>query len=473
MGLVTLIVTVFEGLGIISALVALFYPRTSQGAIAWIIALLAIPYIAVPLFWIFGRTKFHGYVSARQKGDSKLAHIAERLRQNDENFDNFPAYFQSRLLALKKLAKLPYTHGNELQLLVDGHNTFDSIFAGFAAARHYILVQFFIVHDDQIGREFKHRLVQMAREGIRIYFLYDEIGCRMLPLAYWQEMRSAGIHVSSFHSTRGIWNRFQINFRNHRKIVIVDGHTAWIGGHNVGDEYLGRSKRFGHWRDTHIRIKGPAALGVQLSFVEDWHWATNEQLLNLCWQPEKEKKNGHTVLIIPSGPADEFETASLMVQQAIQEATERFWIASAYFVPDEGVMQALRLAALRGVDVRILIPDTIDHYLPYFSVFSIAGDMIKAGIHIYRYKKGFLHEKVFVVDNAAAAVGTANLDNRSFRLNFEITAICLGDKFVAQVAAMLEKDFAFARKMTLRQVNQRPLWFKLLSRAAYLAAPVQ
>ena len=473
MTLLTLIISIFETLGIISAIVALVRPRTSQGAIAWIISLLTIPYIAVPLFWIFGRTKFHGYVSLRQKGDSQLAHIAQALREKEEALLEVPPYQQSRLSALEKMAKLPYFSGNELEILIDGERTFDSIFSSFDQAKHYILVQFFIVRDDNIGREFKARLVAKAKQNIKVYFLYDEIGCRRLDASYWDDLREAGVHVSSFHSTRGIWNRFQLNFRNHRKIVIVDGRIAWLGGHNIGDEYMSRSRRFGHWRDTHIRIEGPAVLGVQFSFVEDWHWATTEKLLELNWEPRQPRKNGHILLVIPSGPADEFETASLMIQQAIQEANERFWIASAYFVPDEGVMQALRLAALRGVDVRILIPDKLDHVLPYLSVYSVAGDMIKAGIKIYRYTDGFLHEKIFLIDDFAAAVGTANLDNRSFRLNFEITAIALGDNFASQIEAMLEKDFARAREMTLRHIHRKPLWFKLVSRAAYLAAPAQ
>ncbi len=474
MAIFTIFITIIEIIGVISAIVALYHPRTSQGAIAWIVSLITIPYIAVPLFWIFGHNKFHGYSNLRQQGDSELASIVAMLHEQQYNLTEPAREKTSRLTALRRLARLPFTQGNTSEILINGQATFNSIFSGIEKAQHYILVQFFIVHDDVIGKEFKSRLLEKARQGVRVYFLYDEIGSHKLDDRFFDELRRVGIEIHSFHSTRNIWNRFQINFRNHRKIVIVDGTVAWIGGHNIGDEYLGRSARFGHWRDTHIRLDGPSVTSVQLSFVEDWFWATDSKLTDeLQWDAATPHKEGHTFLILPSGPADEFDTAGLMIQQAIQEASERFWIASAYFVPDEGVKQALRLAALRGVDVRILIPDIRDHWLPYLSIFSIAEEMIKAGIKIYRYTNGFMHQKVFVIDDLGAAVGTANLDNRSFRLNFEITAIGINREFAGEVAKMLENDFENAFKMSTEFISNKPFFFKLASHAANLTAPVQ
>ncbi|MBN1559568.1 cardiolipin synthase [candidate division KSB1 bacterium] len=468
--LITIVVTTFEILGLLSAVVALFHARTSQGAIAWILSLITIPVIAVPLFWVFGRHKFRGYVIQRQTDDSKLSHIVESIRAK-ENWSDETSYDKGRLRALKALAKLPYTQGNRTKLLIDGQATFDNIFAGIAGAEEYILIQFFIVRDDEIGRQLQERLIDKARQGVKIFFLYDQIGSNKLPGAYLDELRAAGVHISPFRSTRGILNRLQINFRNHRKIVVVDGQIGWLGGLNVGDEYLGRSA-FGPWRDTHIRIEGPAVLGLMFSFVEDWHWATGEQL-ELDWEKPVAHKDGHTVIIIPSGPADPYDTASLMIQQAIQAAKKRFWIASPYFVPDVGVIQALHLAALRGVDVRILIPDKPDHFLPYLSAFAFVGDMIKSGVNIYRYTAGFLHQKVFLVDANVSAVSTVNLDNRSFRLNFEITAIVFGPRFARQVEKMFKRDLENSRQMTIDDVRGKNILFKLACRASYLAAPVQ
>jgi cardiolipin synthase len=308
---------------------------------------------------------------------------------------------------------------------------------------------------------------------VRVYFLYDDVGSHALSRSYKNELREAGVEVFNFHTRQSPRNRFQINFRNHRKIVVVDGRVAWIGGHNVGDEYLGRDPKFGHWRNTHVRIEGPAATAAQLSFAEDWNWATGS-VPELNWTPESASDGSDVpVLIIPTGPADEFETAALMFTHAINSATERIWIASPYFVPDEGLMSALQLAGLRGVDVRILIPDKADHPLIYLAAFSYFDDALAAGVQFYKYADGFMHQKVILVDDVAASVGTANFDNRSFRLNFEITAMVADSTFVEEVEHMLQNDFAASRKVGPNEYSERPFWFRLAVRLARLTAPIQ
>ncbi len=459
-------------LGLISAVAAMTSARTSQGAIAWIVSLVTFPYLAVPAYWIFGRPRFHGYVFARQSKDSILRSDVGPLLDNVRN--RLPALGEDygQVRAVERLARMPFSGGNEVELLIDGQATFDGIFAGLEAAQDYILTQFYIVNDDDLGRRFKDCLLRKAAGGVTVHFLYDEIGSHKLSKHYLRELRNGGVNVRAFHSSRGRGNRFQLNFRNHRKIVVVDGHTGWVGGHNVGDEYLGLNKKFGPWRDTHVKLTGPAVLGLQLSFMEDWHWATGEAL-EIDWTAAPDSKAYQHVLILPSGPADELETASLMYQLAIHSAEERIWIASPYFVPDEGVRNALQLAALRGVDVRILIPDRPDHLLVYLSAFAFLGEMLDVGIRVYRYEPGFLHQKVFLVDDYAAGVGTANLDNRSFRLNFEVTAIVLDRAFNVQVAQMLLADFDRARPMTREKLDGKSRLFKLACRAAHLLAPVQ
>ena len=362
--------------------------------------------------------------------------------------------------AAQALADQPMLTGNAVELLVDGNATFDSILAGIDAARVYILFQFFIIKDDEIGRRVKDRLIARAQDGVRIWLLYDELGSYALPESYIEELLAAGIEVSAFNTRKGPGNRFQVNFRNHRKVVVTDGRVAWIGGHNVGDEYLGRDPEFGHWRDTHVRIEGPAALGAQLSFVEDWHWAMDE-LLTLSWSPQASAGGETEVLIMPTGPADELESASLMFTHAINNASERIWITSPYFVPDRGVLSALQLAGLRGVDVRILIPDMPDHYLVYLAAFSYLEDAGRTGVRFFRYTDGFLHQKVMLIDDRMATIGTANFDNRSFRLNFEITAAIAGNPgFTEDVEAMLENDFAHAREVPPNELESRPWWFR-------------
>ena len=471
--LIALVVT-FHVLGLISAVHAVMRTRTPQGAIAWGVSLVAFPYVAVPAYWVLGRSRFQGYATARRVGDERLTQVATRARAavGDYVIPDSVMHDSPAGRAAERLAGMPYLRGNQVDLLVDGDATFESILAGIDSARSYVLFQFFIVHDDQIGRDVKARLVRKAQEGVRVYFLYDEVGSYDLPARYTDELRAAGVEVSAFNTRKGPHNRFQLNFRNHRKVVVVDGMVTWIGGHNVGDEYLGRDPKVGHWRDTHIRVTGPAALAVQLSFIEDWHWATGS-VLTLDWTPHPAPNGDLPVLVIPSGPADELETATLMFVHAINTARERIWIASPYFVPDRSVVTALQLAGLRGVDVRVLIPAKPDHMSSYLAAFSYFADAGATGVRLYRYSDGFLHEKVILVDATAAAIGTANFDNRSFRLNFEITGLVADAAFAAEVEEMFENDFQRAQLVEPDELAGKSFWFRLAVKLATLTAPIQ
>ena len=467
-----LIVVAFHVIGLVSSIHAIMATRTEQGAIAWAISLNTVPYVAVPAYWVLGRSRFQGYVETRR---STLRTISDRQAAAFDNARRFKLPTEEispAAQAAAKLAGLPFLRGNSIDLLVDGDATFQSILEGIDAAEEYILFQFFIVHDDEIGREVKKRLVARAEAGVRVYFLYDEVGSHDLPEAYKDDLRKAGIEVYDFHTQKGPGNRFQINFRNHRKVVVVDGKVAWIGGHNVGDEYLGRDPEFGHWRDTHTRITGPAALGAQVSFVADWFWAT-DRWLDLDWTGVPADEGDVPVLILPSGPADELETANLMFVHAINIAKERIWIASPYFVPDRPIITALQLAGLRGVDVRILIPDKPDHLGVYLAAFSYLDESVSTGVRFYRYEDGFLHQKVMLIDDGTAAVGTANFDNRSFRLNFEITAVVTDPDFAAEVEAMFEDDFQQSRLMESDEYARKPWWFRFGVKLARLTSPVQ
>ncbi len=325
----------FHILGAISSVHAIMSTRTAPGAVAWVVSLNTFPYIAVPAYWVLGRNKFQGYVTARQLVDEELvqvapetvAHVEEHMIAHDE--------LTPGLRMVDTLTDMPFTTGNDVELLIDGDATFQSMIAGIESAEDYVLFQFYIIKEDEIGTRIKDLLIGKAKEGVRIFFLFDEVGSSKLSQRYQNELREAGVEVSAFNTTQGRRNRFQLNFRNHRKIVVVDGHAAWIGGHNVGDEYLGRDPKFGHWRDTHVRIEGPAVIGAQISFAEDWYWATLRSL-ELDWLPDPSTTGDRKTLVIPTSPADTRETASLMFIQAISGALERVWIASPYFVPDEG-----------------------------------------------------------------------------------------------------------------------------------------
>ena len=275
---VVYLVLLFEFLGILTAMHAVMNVRTPQGSIAWAVSLVTIPVVTVPAYWVFGRNKFQGYVLERRADADRLDEMFRNTQLEIERLVAQTEWGSTALRGAERLARLPFTGGNDVELLIDGEATFDSIFAGIDAAEDYVLVQFYIVRGDDIGTALQERLVAAAERGVRVYFLYDEIGSLGLPALYLSKLRQAGVNVLPFHSRKGSGNRFQLNFRNHRKTVVVDGHTAWVGGHNVGDEYLGREEKFGNWRDTHMRLRGPAALGAQIAFVEDWRWATDHTL---------------------------------------------------------------------------------------------------------------------------------------------------------------------------------------------------
>jgi cardiolipin synthase len=464
---------VFHVLGIITAVQAIMETRTSQGAVAWALALISFPYIAVPAYWVFGRSKFRGFVVMRRASLAQTEGTASDYlaELKARNLIAFPE--RQKQLPLEKLAKLPFTVGNDVELLVDGKATFASIFHGIEQATSYILVQFYIVRADGLGNELKDRLTEKARQGVKVYFLYDEVGSMGLSEEYLNDMAAAGIQAHKFNTTKGRTNRFQLNFRNHRKIVVVDGHEAWVGGLNVGDEYLGKDPKFGPWRDTHARVCGPAAQSIQVSFVEDWHWAADEAL-KLNWQPvEAPSGRSAVALALPSGPADTLETCTLFFIKAILNAKRRLWIASPYFVPDEQFITAMQLAALQGVDVRLLIPRKTDNPLVNLTHWAYIENLKRLGVQIYWHEKGFMHQKVVLIDDDYATVGTANFDNRSFRLNFEITLAIADRQFNSEVAQMLEEDMKDSQLATTTELRAKNVLFRFAVRAAQLTAPIQ
>jgi len=469
--LFSLFYTLFELAAIITAIIAVRDTRTPQGAVAWSISLITFPLVALPLYWVFGRSKFHGYIDAMRAGEIRFQELVGSQHEmpvvrnlSERQRPNAPR------TSFETLAEMPFLGGNALELLVNGEDTFNSICEYIEQAEKYILIQFFIVHDDGLGTRLKELLIKKAQQGLRINFLYDEIGSHSTPASYWNELREAGVKAHPFHTRRGRGNRFQLNFRNHRKIVVIDGHTAFVGGHNVGDEYIGISDRFSSWRDTHMRVSGPAVLGVRVSFAKDWFWATGK--LNDIDLSLPLPAGNADVLALATGPADELESCSLMFIRAINAAKKRFWIASPYYVPDSSVTKALQLAAMRGVDVRILLPRKPDHLLVYLAGFACLKELQMPGIRVYRYDEGFLHQKVFLVDDQIAGVGTANLDNRSFRLNFEITMLVEDFSFCHQIEQMFEVDFTKSVEKGINEYHNKNVVYQTVIKFARLLSPI-
>lgn len=469
--MIALLTTLFYLAGFIAAGHAILSARTAQGAIAWSVSLVAIPFVAVPAYLVFGRNKFDGMIDAYRTQQNEIDDVVAELKDTLEPWSYSIPEQPSAYQALTELSGFNFVRSNAVELLVDGEATFDSIIKGLEQAEDYILLQFYMIHDDQIGSQIKDTLIAQAKAGVRVFVLYDEIGSNGLPGDYVAALRDAGVEVSSFKPTQGFGNRFQLNFRNHRKIVVIDGKSAWVGGHNIGDEYLGRDPDFSPWRDTHIRIDGPAALQMQAVVVSDWFWAVRE-LPELNWKAIPAVDADTAVMTMPSAPSQRLETAGLMFTHALHSAQKRAWISAPYFVPDEAVLKALELAALRGVDIRIITtgkPDSLPVYLAGFHYISQLRDI---GIQFYAYSPGFMHQKVMLIDDDYSAVGTANFDNRSFRLNFEVTALIADRDFASQMEAMLERDFEHSVVIDPATFDEKPLHWRLGVALSRLAAPV-
>lgn len=463
---------VIEAIGILLAVHAIMHSRTPQSAFAWGIALVMLPIFGILGYLVFGQNRFWGYTLAGN-GNSPLDRAKQRIWSLMERHRCvFREEFQDLTRLCERVTGLPATTGNSTRLLIDGKETFAAIFDAVKNAKEFVIVQFYIVNDDEIGKEFQEILLGARSRGVKVFFLYDAVGSKLMTDSYRERLAAAGVQIFPFVTNRKIGVRFQINFRNHRKLVLVDGNEAFTGGLNIGDEYLGKSKRFGPWRDTHIHLKGPAVLPLLAGFFEDWHYIAGELPEIPIVQPEPTGENKQ-VFSFGSGPADEIEICPVIYTGAIREAKERIWIASPYMVPDAATRQALQHAALRGIDVRILLPGMADHKLPWYSSFAYYPLLRQAGIRVFRMKHGFMHQKILLVDNDLSMVGTINFDYRSFFLNFEQGVVTCDEQFGKEVQAMLEKDLAQSVEEDLCRYEKSPFFFRFLVRFAALFSPEQ
>ncbi|MGE8178310.1 cardiolipin synthase [Pseudomonas fluorescens] len=467
------LIALIHSLGTIAAIHAVLTVRTAQGSIAWALSLVFIPYLTLIPYLVFGRSTFDAYIKARRQANEEMHKAIADLNWRpwiEEALTARASKAYTSLRAMPKLGRMPCLANNQVRLLINGQATFDAIFDAIRSAREAVLIQFFIVHDDQLGRRLQTLLMEKSAEGVAIYLLYDRIGSHSLPHSYVQPLRDAGVQVEAFATRSGWLNRFQVNFRNHRKIVVVDGALGFVGGHNVGDEYMGQKPPLAPWRDTHIAVSGPVVACMQESFAEDWFWASRK--LPPLILPQSYPDDGVLCQLLASGPADPYETCSLFFVEAIHSATERVWITSPYFIPDEAVFAALRLAVLRGVDVRLLLPSRPDHRIVYAASSLYAFEAVRAGVRVFRYQPGFLHQKVVLIDSEITAIGSANLDNRSFRLNFEVMLLTVDSEFANEVEHMLNDDFAQAHEIAKGESRKTHRLQQLGMRVARLISPI-
>jgi len=466
-------VLAFQVAGVLLAVKAILVSRTPQAGIAWSLGLVICPYLAIPLFLVFGESRFSGYDLA---SDGGVAGLDVELAGVKKSLESVPADFspttRSAAEVAEELTGLPATGGNAVELLVDGAAAFDAIFAEIDGAKEVVVVQFYIVRDDQLGRAMQERLIAALGRGVRVWFLVDDVGSKALPKTYTGRLRSCGAETAVFVTNRRFGTRFQLNFRNHRKLVLVDGRVAFLGGLNVGDEYLGRNAEFGPWRDTHLRIEGPAVEALQVPFVEDWRYAT-KNVPHLPRRAAGPTGRGVPVFFLASSAANRVQVSTVVLAHLFHAAKRRVWVASPYLAPDPAIRLALQTAALRGLDVRILLPSKPDHLLPWLTSFSFYPALLAAGVRVFRFQPGFMHQKVILIDDEVGMVGSHNLDYRSQMLNFELSAFVESREFASRVEAMLEADFARSLPEDLHKFDRGTLWFRLKVRLAALMSPIQ
>jgi cardiolipin synthase len=477
--------------------------KNATSAVAWCLLIFFLPLLGPLLFLLFGWQHVHRPLSRKRRHKRLFESIhpspgmestpgpTDWPRESDgvqepatgevqagprdlagRPSDALPASWEDLARLARRMGAFPVTAGNQVAFYYDGQSAFDAMLEAIRSARHHIHLETFIFQPDGTGRLFLDALTQKARAGVEIRLLYDAMGTRRLTRKLLRSLRAAGGACSVFLPLNLFRRRIQINMRNHRKILVVDGRVAFVGGLNLGDEYLGKVARFGPWRDTHLRLEGPAVASLQRIFIEDWDFAAGEHLQDLPYFPAPVQEGPFQVQVIESGPDREIKGIREMYFAAILRARKRLWIASPYFVPDPGLLDALCLASYLGVDVRLLGLYHPDKWIPFFAARYYWNDVLDAGVKVYQYTKGMMHSKVVLVDGEWGSVGTANLDNRSLYLNFEVNCLIYSPEAVAVLEAAFRHDLHHAIRLDQRVFANRPFAGRLLDNACRLLSPV-
>ncbi|MBB3109533.1 cardiolipin synthase [Paenibacillus phyllosphaerae] len=445
------------------AAAVIFLERRNVGVTwAWLMVLVLIPVVGFILYLIFGQnlSKVKLYKLSRETTMVIKAIVEGQRRaylQHDIHFHDEAMIPYSDLIYMNLSSGFAlYTQDNDVEIYTDGNDKFDALIASIQEAKQHVHLMYYIVRDDVIGRRLMAALVEKAKEGVEVRFLYDHIGSTRLRSSYFSELLLAGGMVASFFPSKIPFLNFRVNYRNHRKLAIIDGNVGFIGGFNIGDEYLGLSERFGYWRDTHLRLKGSSVLQMQAHFLMDWNLASNVEVSeNPMYFPVVPTAGTVGVQIVSSGPSNTAEQIKNAYIKMIHAAKEFIYIQTPYFIPDESVLTALRLAALSGVNVVLMIPAVPDHKMVYWASYSYLGDLLAAGGRCMLYERGFLHAKTIVVDGKIASVGTANVDIRSFKLNFEVNAIIYDSTTTERLKQIFETDMFTSRELTMEIYEQR------------------
>jgi cardiolipin synthase len=449
--------------------------KDSTSAVAWCLLVLLLPLLGPLLFFLFGYQHVYRPLERKRRHQKrfKKRHPAAQheLLPGKSRKPQPDATWEGMGPLAQRLGAFPVTYGNAVTLYHEGLPAFDAMFEAIRSARHHVHLEFFIFQRDATGQQCLDLLTHKAREGVEVRLLYDAMGTRHLHRATLRPFWEAGGKSSAFLPLNPLRRRIQVNMRNHRKILVVDGRIAFTGGLNIGDEYLGQHTRWGFWRDTHLRLEGPAVAGLQRIFIEDWDFASGEHLQGpryFASQPAGDVP----VQVIQAGPDQEQNAIRDIYFAAAQRARQRLWIMSPYFVPDAGLRDAVRLAGNRGIDVRLLCQYHPDKWIPYFTARYYWTEVLDAGVQVYQYTKGMMHAKVILADDAWASVGSANLDNRSLHLNFEANCLIYQPALVAELDEAFRHDLTTAIRLDRHVYARRPFAGRLAENACRLLSPV-
>ncbi|MGX7418510.1 cardiolipin synthase [Carnobacterium gallinarum] len=468
-------------LNIILAVVTVFREKRDIAATwAWLLVLVLLPIIGFIIYLFFGkkisREKIFDIKTQESIGMKELVIAQKEMLLDDELLSSKQSTENTKEIASLFLEsdESIVTKGNKIDLFIDGNKKFDSLIHDIQQAQHHVHMLYYTIHQDDLGKRILAALEERAAAGVEVLVIYDAMGSRSTKHRFFNHLESLGGRAEPFFGSHWTIINLRLNYRNHRKIVVIDGKIGYVGGFNVGDEYLGKDKKFGYWRDTHLRIQGNAVLALQSRFIMDWNAAVDKHRLDYQEEyfpiiPNKGKSN---MQIVSSGPDSEQQQIKKGYIKMISMAKKSIYIQSPYFIPDDSVLDAITIAAMSGIDVRIMIPNKPDHPFVYRATTYYAGEMVAAGAKVYIYDNGFLHAKTVVIDGEVASVGTANFDFRSFKLNFEVNAFIYDPAIAQQLQKIYEDDIKKCYLLTEEIIENQSSWMKFKQEFSRLLSPI-
>ena len=460
-----------------------FYERKNPSAtLAWVMALTLLPVVGFILYTFLGQNyRKDRMFRIKREEDERLraiigSQVAELKRDGDLAGlgDRVAAPLRRMILMLLENNGALLTANNRVEVFTDGKDKFAALLRDIQGATDFVHLEYYIWKDDGIGNEMRAALTERVRAGVEVRLLCDGLGAAGLPPHFFDEFREAGGQVAFFFPSYLRFLQLRYNYRNHRKIAVIDGKSAYIGGYNIGDDYLGLDPVWGYWRDAAVRIEGNAVVAAHVRFFLDWNYAAPHDQLEFDprYFPVLPPGPGVPIQVVSGGPDTEFNPIKEEYLMLIHTATESVYLQTPYFIPDESVLDALRMAALSGVDVRIMMPDRPDHPFVYWAGMSYIRQLLDSGVRAYTYDNGFIHAKTIVVDETAASVGSANWDVRSFRLNFETNAVMYDPAVARELKEAFVRDLEVCSPITVERLDALPWDKKVRQSIARLFSPM-